>query len=103
MEAFLTAITQHFNETPEKILWNSLHLAYSLEDMVYIIYNYNVNNNDPFLNEEFFINRTKKLGLRYIINSLFVIYGYVTSDRYKELSEIIIEECNMDSGVIFGN
>lgn len=100
MEAFLTILIQRFKVQADKVILNALNLRYTFEEMIYILYVYELNMKDPFLDETSFIAQTKKLGIGYVMDELFIIYGKVAQDKNKELNELVLEDNKMDSGFI---
>jgi predicted acetyltransferase len=92
MENFLSQITLHFNDNPEKVIKNALRYYYKLDDMLFILYSYHFNLKDPFIENKYYLQGLKRQGIRHIINTLYTIYTMINKEENKTLSELVMSD-----------
>jgi hypothetical protein len=92
MENFLSQITLHFNDNPEKVIKSALRYYYKLDDMLFIMYCYYFNLKDPFIEKKYYIEGLKVQGIRHIINTLYTIYTMINKEENKTLSELVMSD-----------
>lgn len=92
METFFTQIALRYNEDPKNVIVQALQYFYALDDMLYILYCYQLNLKDPFVDKDFYTNGLKKQGIRHIINALYQIHTLISSEENKIIAELVMSD-----------